>query len=174
MKIVCPSCAATYEVPEAVVAAKRSVRCARCGNNWVPGGEAVAESTAVVAPPKVAEAPPPAPAPEPAAVAEPAAEPIDEPGPEPVIATATPVAPPAPVPPPAPPTRAAVPKTPPAKPTVTVKAAAKSAQTPVAAWAASIAALIILALSGIVFRAAIMKSWPPSERVYAAVGLFHR
>ncbi len=62
MKIVCPSCAATYEVPEAVVAAKRSVRCARCGNNWVPAGDPVSAGPAPgVTPDAVAPASPAAP-----------------------------------------------------------------------------------------------------------------
>lgn len=39
MKIVCPTCEATYEVPESVLASKRTVKCARCGNNWVPGAD---------------------------------------------------------------------------------------------------------------------------------------
>ncbi len=53
MRIVCPSCQAAYEVPEKLLSgAPRKVRCARCGNSWVP--------EAVVAP-VVEAAPPPAP-----------------------------------------------------------------------------------------------------------------
>jgi predicted Zn finger-like uncharacterized protein len=181
MKIVCPSCAATYEVPEAVVAAKRSVRCARCGNNWVPGSEKVAAESAPVADP-APPPPPPAPAPEPAVatVAAPAA-----PEPEPVAPMAAPtvaqlaeVAAPVAEPPPRPaPTVIRMPDT--AKPARTAKPAVTAQvkpvrQTPVIGWVASIAALIIMASVSIVYRSAIMKSWPPSERVYAAVGLFHR
>ncbi len=36
MRIVCPSCAAAYEVPEARLIPSQSVRCARCGTNWAP------------------------------------------------------------------------------------------------------------------------------------------
>lgn len=36
MRIVCPSCSATYEVPDSLVTAGRVVRCARCGADWTP------------------------------------------------------------------------------------------------------------------------------------------
>ena len=54
MRIECPACAATYEVPEDRLAPGRLVRCARCGSDWMPL--------------------PPAPVPEPALAPEPAAE----------------------------------------------------------------------------------------------------
>ena len=40
MRIVCPSCTAAYEVPEARLLPGQSVRCARCGTNWAPMAEA--------------------------------------------------------------------------------------------------------------------------------------
>ncbi len=39
MRIVCPTCEATYNVPDAALSPGRPVRCARCGNNWVPQRE---------------------------------------------------------------------------------------------------------------------------------------
>ena len=54
MRIVCPSCSAAYEVPDSLVTPGRVVRCARCGDKWMP----------VEAPVAAAEAPP---VPEPAA-----------------------------------------------------------------------------------------------------------
>ncbi len=36
MRIVCPSCAATYDVPVPQLAPGRSVRCARCSTDWTP------------------------------------------------------------------------------------------------------------------------------------------
>lgn len=39
MRIVCPSCAAAYEVPDARLMPGKSVRCARCGTNWTPAAE---------------------------------------------------------------------------------------------------------------------------------------
>ena len=74
MRIVCPSCNAAYQVPEAVLAQAPEVRCARCGHNWRPVSEAPAEAPAApVAPP--AEPPPPAPPPPPEVPAAPLAEP---------------------------------------------------------------------------------------------------
>ena len=39
MRIVCPTCEATYNVPDAALSPGRPVRCARCGNNWIPQRE---------------------------------------------------------------------------------------------------------------------------------------
>ena len=39
MLILCPSCEATYEVPEARMRPGRKVRCAQCGGHWVPLAE---------------------------------------------------------------------------------------------------------------------------------------
>jgi predicted Zn finger-like uncharacterized protein len=39
MRIVCPSCAATYEVPASRITPPRKVRCARCGNAWLASEE---------------------------------------------------------------------------------------------------------------------------------------
>jgi predicted Zn finger-like uncharacterized protein len=36
MRIVCPSCAAGYDVPDALLAGRKTVRCARCGTEWTP------------------------------------------------------------------------------------------------------------------------------------------
>ncbi len=36
MRIVCPACAAGYEVPAERLAPGRTVRCARCGVDWTP------------------------------------------------------------------------------------------------------------------------------------------
>jgi predicted Zn finger-like uncharacterized protein len=36
MRVACPSCAAAYEVPDALLTPDRIVRCARCGENWKP------------------------------------------------------------------------------------------------------------------------------------------
>jgi len=79
MRIACPSCSATYEVPDSLVTVGRVVRCARCGGDWTP-----VEGTTVqdVDPPPRAAAPP-APAAEPAAavVEPPAAEETAKPPP---------------------------------------------------------------------------------------------
>ena len=39
MRIICPSCEAEYDVPEALLGtAPRPVRCARCATEWIPHG----------------------------------------------------------------------------------------------------------------------------------------
>jgi predicted Zn finger-like uncharacterized protein len=61
MIIVCPSCEASYDVPEKVVSSRRTVRCARCGNNWSPGDHAAAApavQTTVLPEPPLARMPP--------------------------------------------------------------------------------------------------------------------
>ncbi len=53
MRIDCPSCAATYEVPDLRLKPGKPVRCARCGSDWVPEGEAEEDH-----PPEAVEPPP--------------------------------------------------------------------------------------------------------------------
>jgi predicted Zn finger-like uncharacterized protein len=36
MRIACPACPASYEVPDSLIRPGRAVRCARCGGDWVP------------------------------------------------------------------------------------------------------------------------------------------
>lgn len=52
MRIVCPSCAAVYEVPDDRLAPGQTVRCARCGVDWAPVSEPLppAPETPVVEP----------------------------------------------------------------------------------------------------------------------------
>jgi hypothetical protein len=40
-----------------------------------------------------------------------------------------------------------------------------------AAWAASIAAIVLLVIGGYAWRAEVMSAWPPSTRLYAMFGL---
>jgi predicted Zn finger-like uncharacterized protein len=190
MKIVCPSCEATYEVPDAVVAARRPMRCARCGNNWVPAeGDAVPDGD----PPAPLAAPAPAPtstlAPEPADPPAPADLPFAM-----LVPSDEPEAPPTVAPPdrpkPAPPEPATPLKLQPellrAKPVIPPRAEQlgrdgkplgplpPAPRTPVAAWLASVIVLLCLATAALVFRTPVMKAWPPSTRLYAALGLYHR
>ena len=148
MRIVCPSCQAAYEVPEKLLSgAPRKVRCARCGDAWVP--EAV-----VVAVPAVEEVLPPAPEPEP--------EP--EPVPEPPAHVA---------PPPAPPLAAVVPlvadrlvREPDAPPPRRGKPVLAAI-----AWAASLALLRGAGWAAVAWRAEIMAAWAPSQRLFTLLGL---
>jgi|SRR5579871_2676250 len=67
MRIVCPSCSATYDVPDSLVTAGRTVRCARCHGDWVPvtasaaemdvAAEPAAPLPEAVQPPDVADGP---------------------------------------------------------------------------------------------------------------------
>lgn len=53
MRIDCPSCAVTYEVPASRLAPGKMVRCMRCGGEWIP----VLENEQQVAEAKQAEEP---------------------------------------------------------------------------------------------------------------------
>lgn len=80
MRIACPSCAATYEVPDRLLSgAPRSLRCSRCGADFTPP-RAEASLAPSIEPPaeQMVEAmvPTPAAAPEPAATPAPAPPPV--------------------------------------------------------------------------------------------------
>jgi predicted Zn finger-like uncharacterized protein len=83
MRIVCPTCDATYEVPDALIGAGRRLRCAKCAHEWLveppspagPGPEpGPGPAPPPAAPVPMASVPPPMveprrPAPPPAAAA---------------------------------------------------------------------------------------------------------
>ena len=146
MRIACPSCSATYEVPDSLVTVGRVVRCARCGGDWTP-----VEGTPVqdVDPPPRAAAPPAPAAESVAAVVESqAAEETAEP-----------------------PTMAEPPQ-----PSAMDKLAAHPAgpQSRLRlrlAWAASLLLIVLAAWSAYAWRSQIVDAWPPSARMYAAFGM---
>ena len=72
MRIVCPACAAAYEVPEDRLAPGRIVRCARCGADWAP---LMAEAEPIVPEPSPEVGPSPEPLPPPEPLPEPPLEP---------------------------------------------------------------------------------------------------
>lgn len=143
MRIVCPSCQAAYEVPETLLSGgSRRVRCAKCGDNWVPEIESGMPGAAPDAdlPPDPAEPP----------TME--GRPDDEAAPGPPPLRAEPVA--------------RLPEAPPAPPpgrTLVLVAAF--------AWAASVAVLAGGAWAAVAFRADVMAAWGPSRRIYALLGL---
>ena len=51
--------------------------------------------------------------------------------------------------------------------------ARRSGLLPIAAWIASLVLLALLVDAAYIWRAQIMAAWPPSERLYAALGLAH-
>ncbi len=151
MRIVCPSCAANFDVPDSLLPAGRVVRCARCGSDWTP----IAVAATALAPGLPSEEQPAPPTPNPQSAEEPAAAaPDGEPG------SIQPARRPAP----------------PQRPTAMERLASSPAKpryspAPRLAWVASLALLAALVWSGYHWRTQIMDHWPPSARLYAAFGL---
>lgn len=143
MRIVCPSCAAAYELPDARVLPGQPVRCARCGTNWTPVAEAllVSKPFGPLLPPIDAGSLPTGPLP----TAKPASPSPDAQifsPPDPYAATLD---------------RSGVSLA--AGPAVLI------------GWVVSIAIVIGLCWAAVVWRDDIMHAWPPSERLYSALGL---
>jgi len=146
MRIVCPACAATYDVPDSLVPAGRVVRCARCHADWaaIPAG-AAPESPRAAPAPEPAMPLPAAPAPAMPLVAMPAAA-----TPE-LLATGR--------------RMSAMER---------LAAPAPKPRSPLllrAAWAASVAVLVLAAGAAILWRGEIVAAWPPSGLAYAALGM---
>jgi hypothetical protein len=205
MKIVCPSCDATYEVPDIVVTSRRKMRCARCTTDWVPADQLAADTPEPVQE-EAAEPSPVAPRRvEPAPVEAPSFGPRDAAGPlagEAIAEEGRPV-PPAgsgepmaefPQPDAAdirgalpgrredepyqlalrPETHVSVfPAAPKPLPLAAFpKPAPPASKAPVVvAWAASILILAAAVAGFLTYRGQVMKAWPPSARLYAALGL---
>jgi predicted Zn finger-like uncharacterized protein len=141
MRIACPSCQAEYDVPDTMLAGRRAVRCARCGEEWHPEPAAPAATESL--PATVPEAEPPAVEPEPAAAAEPAASPtLFVPPREPRAGR------PAPQP-------------------------RRAGAGVLVGWVATVVILAGLLYTGYAWRDRLMAAWPPSTRLYAALGLAH-
>jgi predicted Zn finger-like uncharacterized protein len=161
MRIACPNCAATYEVPDKLLAAgPRPLRCARCRHEWQATPADAAGGTAPeAAQPVPAGGPPPErfpPMPAPAAAPTAPEVVADEPPPQ--------------RPPPARGPRQHTPIDPlPAGEAEPGEDRAR--RIALAAWAASILLLLGLAAGAVVWRQQIMAAWPPSERVFVALGL---
>ncbi|MGI4978543.1 MAG: zinc-ribbon domain-containing protein [Janthinobacterium lividum] len=160
MRITCPACNASYEVPDAMLVAGRAVRCARCLREWEP----------------------PAPVHDPAHPA-PASSPPEPAAPEPAPFEVDGFA----LPPPERPRftdedfeRAPAPRPPDdAHAWRDVLLAHDEARPPAATgrrdgwvgWLASLVLLAALAGAAIAWRGPVQRAWPPSARVYAALGL---
>ena len=169
MRIVCPACSAAYEVPDGLLGTPRSVRCARCGHEWLP--EAAKGAEPAEAHPREAPASRP-----------PGGSVVERLGELPESATGLSVSvvdpPSRPAPEPAPP--AARDEEPVAEPALTASVGEALVAEPSArregtllrlAWAASVLILILLAWAAYGWRTEIMHAWPASERLYAALGL---
>ncbi len=147
MRIHCPACAAAYDVPEALLAAGKPVRCAKCSEIWTPALE-------------VAAPPPPA-----------AEEPF-----EPAPPDLPPAAPPPPEPPSRPrlpslrtPGPAGVDEE--RLPPQNYEDFSRAGRSSLLGWAVSLVVLIGLGAGAVVWREAVIAAWPASERLYAVLGL---
>jgi predicted Zn finger-like uncharacterized protein len=127
MQIVCPACAAAYEVPMTLLKPGKAVRCARCAGEWVPSAAASDVSMDALA--------------QTASAATPASEFVSE-------VNRSPRRPPTPRPLPA-------------RRNMALRIA----------WAASVVVVLLLAWGAYAERTVIMQAWPPSIRLYAALGL---
>jgi predicted Zn finger-like uncharacterized protein len=156
MRIDCPACSASYDVPDAMLVGRKAVRCARCGEQWTPSASGAGHPPAEAAP--AADAAPREGAPGAAAPAEPA-----PPAPTPPDPAPPEPAPPAPM---APPAAAAPPRLPGRLPP------GHSAGLRLA-WVLSLLVVIGALAAAAVWRGPIMRAWPPSMRVYAALGMVH-
>lgn len=163
MRIVCPSCQAAYEVPEKLLGGPpKRVRCARCGELWLPQAEAAGEAVPVPALKPDLPLPPD--------VAPPDVTPPD--------VTPPVAAMPAEMPPVAPP-----PMPPPALPAVAARVEERLVPEPAAragrggmvmaglAWLASLALLGGAGWAAVVWRAEVMGAWGASRRLYQWLGL---
>ena len=153
MRIVCPSCDAVYQVPDAMLAAgARAVRCAKCGQEWTP---APAE-------PVSHDDPPPQPSAEP-----PPSAPVIQPLPEPPTRaesrlssyrarTGTRVL-----------VDDAIDERLPPRDYETIRGGRGAW----IGWVLSVLLLVGLAVAAVAWRGPIMAAWPPSERLYGILGL---
>ena len=165
VRIVCPSCAAAYDVPETALAPGRAVRCGRCGTQWapMPAKTRPPSDAPVLVPPSLVPsslnpsgpvgwpaaesiAGPVVPLGKPATGAEAAGEPPRNPK---VLRAARPAA------------------------ETTVQRPRRSGTAPLIAWLASLVVLVALVFAAYAWRDRIMAAWPPSERLYAALGIAH-
>jgi predicted Zn finger-like uncharacterized protein len=180
MRITCPNCAASYEVPERLLqGGPRPVRCARCGTTWAPAAPAAPPpSSSAVGDPDatVAVSSPHRPAERPAPVRAPVAEAPMTPPPAP---QASPSPPPATERPGAPPPLRTPPPRPPQVIDPPLPAVGDAADGGggrggglllLAAWVASIAAVLGMLVALWVFRVEVVAAWPPAARLFDVLG----
>lgn len=141
MRIVCPSCAAAYEVPDARLVPGQPVRCARCGTSWTPVPEPLPASRppGPLLPPNLPVEPGRAPSPPPRTAA-PDVPPFSAPSPF-AAAFDRPAA------------------------------SLAGGPAVLAGWVLSIAVVLGLSWAAVTWRHDIMQAWPPSERLYSTLGL---
>ncbi len=144
MRIVCPNCAAAYEVPDDMLVASPSVRCARCGREWSPVPATQDEANRI----EPTNAMPGQPS-----LVEPALDRYKAPEQPPTPIGDTVTAP-----------------SPPARSRWT-RWRRDPILLARAGWAASLVLLLGLAWAAYAWRGSIIHAWPPSERLYIAFGM---
>jgi hypothetical protein len=146
MLIQCPDCAAAFEVPERLLAdPTRPLRCSQCRAVFPIPESAAPKTKGWQEPEAVAAPPPPPPAPPPPApVAEEEPPAAPELPPEPLVAQDSPPE------------------------SANDDASSRRLR---AAWVASILILILGGVGAIAKRVEIMEAWPPSARLFSALGL---
>ncbi len=142
MRIVCPNCRAAYEVPEPLLAGGKAVRCARCGTEWAP---------------MPAAAPPPASPPQPQPPP-PSPESDNRLRAEPRLSAYRPRSV----------DSADDARLPPRDDEIEQVPRRRGA---LVAWLVSLLILALLIWAAFAFRSQVMGAWPPSERLFAALGL---
>lgn len=167
MRIACPSCDATYDVPDQMLGSGRKLRCSKCGHQWIPAPTVAAAASAAPRPAPAGAAPPPAPAP----AASASAPPLPEPEVRPVRRERIADLPRAPAnPPPLAIDRITDANFAPAETMAPVPERGRRT----AVWLGWLVSIVVWGLviwAGYHYRAAIMAAWPPSQRLYAALGI---
>ncbi|MBN9509749.1 MAG: zinc-ribbon domain-containing protein [Alphaproteobacteria bacterium] len=141
MRIHCPACAAAYDVPEALLAAGKPVRCAKCSKIWTPVSD-------VGAPPPHAAAVLPEPSP--------VAPPPEPPSRPRLPSLRTPGA------------RGAEEER---LPPQNYEDFSRGGRNSLLGWAVSLAVLVGLGVAAVAWRDAVIAAWPASERLYTVLGL---
>ncbi|MDB5412476.1 MAG: hypothetical protein JWR10_811 [Rubritepida sp.] len=179
MDIACPNCAATYRVPDALIASGNPLRCAACGHEWVPQPPLPVHAGPVHAEPDHTEPVQAEPQWAPPAELEP-----EPPAFEPLPIQEAPAPPPARVPPPLaeaygagpgiimplPGARIGPPDLAPRRRRDVPRRAAASWRLLPVAWIASLCVVLLFALGLVLYRARIAAAWPPFERLAGLIG----
>lgn len=170
MDIVCPKCGATYRVPDALIDGASALRCAACGDAWVPA----LPPTEVLAPAEIAPEALPAgePVPPSAEAALPAVEPPRESlGESPAEAVAEETPPQPRHEPPNLDTTLSLPATRATPPDLKPRRqrdgprGRRSGSALSAAWAVSLVLVGLLVLGFVIYHAQIAEAWPPFARL---------
>ncbi len=155
MRITCPNCAASYEVPESKLAGRKAVRCSRCGKDWSPG---IPDPATAAAPGPEAVEPPPFQLDLSRVVEAEGVAQVQEPAPPVDVASAPRLRQPS-------------------GEFTAMERLSRAAEPPPpsiwlrVAWAVSVVVVALMLWSAFNWRNDIMRVWPPSTRAYAALGL---